>query len=79
MRLAYKLRCSDPLTFSHIAAVAFVLLLEIYSVTLGQMFAALSPTEYIAEQMVPFALVIFCLFCGASYASSPLALPGTLR
>lgn len=29
------------------------------------MFAALSPTEYIAEQMVPFALVIFCLFCGA--------------
>ncbi|GAA6001205.1 uncharacterized protein JCM10292_006956 [Rhodotorula paludigena] len=45
---------------------AFVLLLEIYSVTLGQMFAALSPTEYIAEQMVPFALVIFCLFCGVT-------------
>lgn len=45
--------------------VAFVLLLEIYSVTLGQAFAALSPTEYIAEQMVPGALLIFVTFCGA--------------
>ncbi|BGP47011.1 ATP-binding cassette transporter snq2 [Rhodotorula kratochvilovae] len=45
---------------------AFVLLLEVYSVTLGQMFAALSPTEYIAEQMVPGALLIFVTFCGVT-------------
>lgn len=50
---------------------AFVLLLEIYSVTLGQAFAALSPTEYIAEQMVPGALLIFVTFCGASLSLSP--------
>ncbi|GAA5893783.1 hypothetical protein JCM8208_001243 [Rhodotorula glutinis] len=45
---------------------AFVLLLEIYSVTLGQAFAALSPNEYIAEAMVPGALLIFVTFCGVT-------------
>ncbi|BGP12093.1 hypothetical protein JCM10213_005199 [Rhodosporidiobolus nylandii] len=44
----------------------FVLLLEIYSITLGQAIAALSPSEHVAESANPFLIVIFTVFCGVT-------------
>ena len=43
-----------------------ILLLEIYSITIGQALAALMPTSYAAEMLCPFVLVIFTLFCGVT-------------
>ncbi|GAA5873664.1 hypothetical protein JCM8547_002670 [Rhodosporidiobolus lusitaniae] len=53
-------------------AFAFILLLEIFSVVTGQMVAALSPSEYIAEMSLPFLLVVFSLFCGVTVRPSEL-------
>ena len=43
---------------------ALVLITEIYSVTLGQLVAALSPTIIFAALWNPFILVVFTSFAG---------------
>lgn len=43
-----------------------VLITEIYSVTLGQALAALSPSIMIAALFNPFLLVLFSVFCGVT-------------
>lgn len=43
-----------------------VLITEVFSVTLGQAVAALSPSIFVAALFNPFLLVIFSLFCGES-------------
>ncbi|KAF8758293.1 ABC transporter [Rhizoctonia solani] len=43
-----------------------ILITEIFSVTLGQMLAALTPSVYIASLLNPFILVTFSLFCGVT-------------
>ena len=43
-----------------------VLITEIFSVTLGQMIAALTPTPFISSLVNPFVIVIFALFCGVT-------------
>ncbi|CAE6423760.1 unnamed protein product [Rhizoctonia solani] len=43
-----------------------ILATEFFSVTLGQMLAALTPSVYIASLLNPFLLVVFSLFCGVS-------------
>ncbi|OCF43306.1 ATP-binding cassette transporter [Kwoniella heveanensis CBS 569] len=52
---------------------AMILITEIYSVTLGQAVAALSPTILIAALFNPFLLVLFSLFCGVT--APPPTLP----
>ncbi|KAF8602772.1 hypothetical protein BDV93DRAFT_533391 [Ceratobasidium sp. AG-I] len=48
------------------AGYQFLMLLvtEVFSVTLGQMVASLTPTIFIASLLNPFILVTFSLFCG---------------
>jgi ABC-type multidrug transport system permease subunit len=53
-------------------AFALVLITEIYSVTLGQAVAALSPSIIVAALFNPFLLVIFSLFCGVTIPSPNL-------
>ncbi|GAA6008132.1 hypothetical protein JCM10207_007040 [Rhodosporidiobolus poonsookiae] len=53
-------------------AFIFIFLLEVYSVTMGQMAAALTPTEYAAEMSMPFLLIIFTLFCGVTVKPNDL-------
>jgi len=50
-----------------------ILLTEVYSVTLGQAVAALSPSIIVAALFNPFLLVLFSVFCGvtAPYATLP--------
>ncbi|KAF1834121.1 ABC transporter CDR4 [Decorospora gaudefroyi] len=43
-----------------------VLITEIFSVTLGQAIAALTPTPLIASYCNPFTIIIFALFCGVT-------------
>lgn len=43
-----------------------VLVTEIFSVTLGQMIAALTPDPFISSLVNPFIIVIFALFCGVT-------------
>jgi ABC-type multidrug transport system ATPase subunit/ABC-type multidrug transport system permease subunit len=43
-----------------------VLITEFFSVTLGQMIAALTPTPFIAALTNPFIIIIFALFCGVT-------------
>ncbi|KAE8225748.1 hypothetical protein CF319_g1535 [Tilletia indica] len=45
---------------------AFVMLNEVFSVTLAQGIAAISPNVYIATLVNPFILLIFDLFCGVT-------------
>ncbi|KAK0522291.1 ATP-binding cassette transporter snq2 [Tilletia horrida] len=45
---------------------AFTLLVELFSVTLAQAIAALSPSIYIAALLNPFLIIIFSLFCGVT-------------
>ncbi|CAE6385299.1 unnamed protein product [Rhizoctonia solani] len=55
-------------TASNRAGYHFFMILatELFSVTLGQMLAALTPSVYIASLLNPFILVVFSLFCGVS-------------
>jgi ATP-binding cassette subfamily G (WHITE) protein 2 (SNQ2) len=46
---------------------------EVYSVTLGQALAALSPTIVVAALYNPFLLMLFSMFCGVS--APPATLP----
>ncbi|KAL6706222.1 ATP-binding cassette transporter snq2 [Coniothyrium glycines] len=43
-----------------------VLITEIFSVTLGQAVAALTPSPFIASYCNPFIIIIFALFCGVT-------------
>ncbi|KAF2203929.1 hypothetical protein GQ43DRAFT_478618 [Delitschia confertaspora ATCC 74209] len=43
-----------------------VLITEIFSVTLGQMIAALTPSPFISSLVNPFVVIIFSLFCGVT-------------
>ncbi|KAK4622564.1 ABC multidrug transporter I [Fulvia fulva] len=57
--------------FSHVSNRAgynflMVLITELFSVTLGQMVSALTPSTFIAVLLNPFLIVIFALFCGVT-------------
>jgi len=43
-----------------------VLITELFSVTLGQMVAALTPSSFISSLINPFIIIIFALFCGVT-------------
>ncbi|PSK42723.1 ABC transporter G family member 21 [Elsinoe australis] len=43
-----------------------ILITEVFSVTLGQLVSALTPSTYIAVLINPFLLIIFALFCGVT-------------
>ncbi|KAF2448646.1 ABC transporter CDR4 [Karstenula rhodostoma CBS 690.94] len=43
-----------------------ILITEIFSVTLAQAIAALTPTPFISSLINPFVIVIFALFCGVT-------------
>lgn len=43
-----------------------ILITEIFSVTLGQMLSALTPSTFIAVLLNPFVIIIFALFCGVA-------------
>ncbi|KAL1872651.1 hypothetical protein VTK73DRAFT_1412 [Phialemonium thermophilum] len=49
-----------------------VLVTEIFSVTLGQVVAALTPTAFISSQFEPFLMITFVLFCGVTIPSSQM-------
>ncbi|GAA5923733.1 uncharacterized protein JCM15063_003745 [Sporobolomyces koalae] len=58
-------------------AFAFIFLVEMFAVTLGQAVAALAPTVYSAAMTNPFLLVIFSLFCGVTI--TPPNMPAFFR
>jgi len=45
---------------------AVVLVTELFSVTMGQTIAALTPSTFIAVLMNPFVIITFALFCGVT-------------
>jgi len=53
------------------------LITELFSVTLGQMVAALTPSAYISVLMNPFLIITFALFCGVTIP--PPAMPAFWR
>ncbi|GAA6042344.1 hypothetical protein JCM8097_003859 [Rhodosporidiobolus ruineniae] len=53
-------------------AYLMILLLIVYSITLGQVLAAISPNEYVGEMAVPPLLVVFTLFCGVTIPPNQL-------
>ncbi|KAG9229650.1 putative ABC transporter G family member 11 [Amylocarpus encephaloides] len=57
--------------FSHLSSRAgyqffMVLITELFSVTLGQMVAALTPSPFISALTNPFIIITFALFCGVA-------------
>lgn len=43
-----------------------ILICELFSVTLGQMIAALTPNAFLASLLNPFVIITFALFCGVT-------------
>lgn len=43
-----------------------ILITEVFSVTLGQMVAALTPSSFISSLVNPFIVITFALFCGVA-------------
>jgi ATP-binding cassette subfamily G (WHITE) protein 2 (SNQ2) len=43
-----------------------ILITEIFSVTLGQMVAAVTPSPFISALVNPFIIIVFALFCGVA-------------
>ncbi|KAL2105740.1 hypothetical protein VUR80DRAFT_7842 [Thermomyces stellatus] len=43
-----------------------VLITEMFSITLGQVVAALAPSAYMSTQFDPFVMITFALFCGVT-------------
>ncbi|KAH8599017.1 ABC-2 type transporter-domain-containing protein [Bisporella sp. PMI_857] len=43
-----------------------ILVTELFSVTLGQMIAAITPTPFISALINPFVIITFALFCGVT-------------
>ncbi|KAH8589598.1 ATP-binding cassette transporter [Bisporella sp. PMI_857] len=69
--LAFFICLYLPTGFSRIAEKAgfqflMVVLVEMFSVLLGQAVATLTPSAYIASLFTPFLLVTFSLFCGVT-------------
>ncbi|ORY72886.1 pleiotropic drug resistance ABC transporter [Leucosporidium creatinivorum] len=62
-------------TDSNRAGFAFIMifLLEMFSITTGQAFAALMPTAYAAEMCNPCLLIIYSVFCGVTILPDQLA------
>ncbi|CAD6503294.1 BgTH12-02961 [Blumeria graminis f. sp. triticale] len=54
-----------------------ILLMELFSVTLGQFIAALTPSPFIAGFINPFVMITLSLFCGVTIA--PTQLPRFLQ
>jgi ABC-type multidrug transport system permease subunit len=54
-----------------------ILIAELFSVTLGQMIAALTPSPFISSLVNPFIMIIFALFCGVTIPKP--AIPGFWR
>ncbi|KAL8748262.1 MAG: hypothetical protein Q9184_007454, partial [Pyrenodesmia sp. 2 TL-2023] len=54
-----------------------ILLMELFSVTLGQALAALTPSAFIALLLNPFVIVVFAMFCGVTVP--PPQIPGFWR
>lgn len=52
----------------HRAGYQFLMILicELFSVTLGQMIAALTPNAFLASLLNPFIIITFALFCGVT-------------
>ncbi len=55
-------------TASDRAGYQFLMILttELFSVTLGQGLAALTPSTFISSQFDPFIMITFALFCGVA-------------
>jgi ATP-binding cassette, subfamily G (WHITE), member 2, SNQ2 len=43
-----------------------ILIVELFSVTLGQTMAALTPSSFISSLLNPFVVIVFALFCGVT-------------
>jgi ABC-type multidrug transport system ATPase subunit/ABC-type multidrug transport system permease subunit len=54
-----------------------ILITEIFSVTLGQWLAALTPSTFISSQFLPFIMITFSLFCGVTIPAPQM--PGFWR
>jgi ATP-binding cassette subfamily G (WHITE) protein 2 (SNQ2) len=50
-----------------------IVITELFSVTLGQMIAALTPSPFISALLNPFVIITFALFCGVTIP--PAAMP----
>ncbi|KJR83161.1 uncharacterized protein SPSK_03859 [Sporothrix schenckii 1099-18] len=48
----------------------FVLITELFSITLGQALSALTPSTFISSQFDPFIMITFALFCGVTISSA---------
>ncbi|CAK7221873.1 ATP-binding cassette transporter snq2 [Sporothrix curviconia] len=48
----------------------FVLITELFSITLGQGLASLTPSTFISSQFDPFIMITFALFCGVTISSA---------
>ncbi|CAK7225882.1 ATP-binding cassette transporter snq2 [Sporothrix bragantina] len=48
----------------------FVLITELFSITLGQGLSALTPSTFISSQFDPFIMITFALFCGVTISSA---------
>ncbi len=55
-----------------------ILITELFSITLGQGLAALTPSTFISSQFDPFIMITFSLFCGVAYVFSSFLPPVTL-
>ncbi|CZS90575.1 hypothetical protein WAI453_004112 [Rhynchosporium graminicola] len=49
-----------------------ILITELFSVTLGQMVAAITPTPFISALLNPFIIITFALFCGVTIPKSQI-------
>ncbi|EME81861.1 ABC transporter, PDR-type [Pseudocercospora fijiensis CIRAD86] len=49
-----------------------ILITELFSVTLGQMISALTPSTFIAVLLNPFMIIVFALFCGVTIPKSQI-------
>lgn len=43
-----------------------IIIVELFSVTMGQMISALTPSTFIAVLFNPFIIIVFSLFCGVT-------------
>ncbi|OAA68063.1 ABC-2 type transporter [Niveomyces insectorum RCEF 264] len=55
----------------------YVLVTELFSITLGQGLSALTPSTFISSQFDPFIMITFALFCGVTISSANM--PGFWR
>jgi ATP-binding cassette, subfamily G (WHITE), member 2, SNQ2 len=51
-----------------------ILITELFSVTLGQLIASLTPSPFISSQFDPFVIITFSLFCGVTIPAPQMPL-----